>query len=68
MQAEKELRVQKLGWLRLESVHRILQEMVQEHHFRWHHAGTAPAEDPVGDWKHSRVIQDRARFSLAAKT
>ncbi|XP_060769161.1 HAUS augmin-like complex subunit 4 [Neoarius graeffei] len=44
--AEKELRLQKLGWLRLESIHRILQEMVQEHRFRQqNHSTAAPAED-----------------------
>ncbi|MCI4394218.1 hypothetical protein PGIGA_G00166330 [Pangasianodon gigas] len=43
--AEKELRSQKLGWLRLESMHRILQEMVQEHRFRQHHSTAAPTED-----------------------
>ncbi|TSL28287.1 HAUS augmin-like complex subunit 4 [Bagarius yarrelli] len=43
--AEKELRSQKLAWLRLESLHRILQEMVQEHRFSQHHTAAAPAED-----------------------
>ncbi|KAI5089121.1 HAUS augmin-like complex subunit 4 [Silurus meridionalis] len=43
--AERELRAQRLGWLRLEGMHRILQEMVQEHGFRQHHSTAAPAED-----------------------
>lgn len=48
MQAEKGLRSQRLGWLHLESMHRILQEIVQEHGFREHHSTAAPAEDTVG--------------------
>ncbi|XP_062844984.1 HAUS augmin-like complex subunit 4 [Trichomycterus rosablanca] len=43
--AEKELRSQKLGWLRLESLYRLLQEMLQEHHFTQHHSTAAPTED-----------------------
>ncbi|XP_060718885.1 HAUS augmin-like complex subunit 4 [Tachysurus vachellii] len=43
--AEKELRSQRLGWLRLESIHRLLQEMVQQHHFGKHHSTAAAAED-----------------------
>ncbi|XP_051981465.1 HAUS augmin-like complex subunit 4 isoform X3 [Xyrauchen texanus] len=31
--AERELHTQRLGWLRVESLHRVLQEIVQEHRF-----------------------------------
>ncbi|XP_056601828.1 HAUS augmin-like complex subunit 4 isoform X2 [Triplophysa dalaica] len=31
--AERELHTQRLGWLRVESVHRVLQEILQENHF-----------------------------------
>ncbi|KAI4886476.1 hypothetical protein NFI96_011900, partial [Prochilodus magdalenae] len=43
--AEKELRSQKLGWLRLESLHRLLQEMVQEHHCSQLHSTASATED-----------------------
>ncbi|XP_026887949.2 HAUS augmin-like complex subunit 4 isoform X1 [Electrophorus electricus] len=43
--AQKELRSQRLGWLRMESLHRLLQEMVQEHRSSQHHSGTPTAGD-----------------------
>ncbi|XP_066568972.1 HAUS augmin-like complex subunit 4 isoform X2 [Amia ocellicauda] len=36
--AERELQLQKLGWLRSESLYRLLQEMIQEHHVTKHHS------------------------------
>lgn len=43
--AEKELRSQKLGWLHVESLHRLVLEMIQEHRFSQHHSMASPAED-----------------------
>lgn len=65
MQAEKELRAQKLGWLRLESVHRILQEMVLEYRFRQHHDRVGPAEDTVGDY--NRCVINKNAYSINKK-
>ncbi|XP_010876091.1 HAUS augmin-like complex subunit 4 [Esox lucius] len=42
--AEVDLQTQKLGWLRSESLYRLLQEMIQEHCIRKHHS-TVPLED-----------------------
>ncbi|XP_066517920.1 HAUS augmin-like complex subunit 4 [Hoplias malabaricus] len=43
--ADKELRSQKLCWMHLESLHRLLQEMVQEHRCSQQHSTASAAED-----------------------
>lgn len=44
-QAERDLQTQRLNWLRTESLHRLLQEMVQEHCVRKNHSSVPPEED-----------------------
>lgn len=46
LQAERELHTQRLGWLRLESVHRVLREIIQENRFS-KASSTLTAEDKV---------------------
>ncbi|KAG5834692.1 hypothetical protein ANANG_G00264270 [Anguilla anguilla] len=43
--AEQELRVQRLGWLRSESLLQLLREMAQEHCVRKHHSSTTADDD-----------------------
>ncbi|KAJ8286836.1 hypothetical protein GJAV_G00043840 [Gymnothorax javanicus] len=45
--AEQELQVQRLGWLRSESLFRLLQEMLQEHCVRKHHSSTTADDDKL---------------------
>ncbi|XP_076867507.1 HAUS augmin-like complex subunit 4 [Brachyhypopomus gauderio] len=44
-QAQRELCLQRLGWLRSESLYRLLQEMIQEQVFHQHQSGGPPAGD-----------------------
>ncbi|KAI1905051.1 hypothetical protein AGOR_G00011960 [Albula goreensis] len=44
-QAERELQVQRLGWLRSESLFQLLREMIQEHCVRKHHSRTTIEDD-----------------------
>nr|XP_015222503.1 PREDICTED: HAUS augmin-like complex subunit 4 isoform X1 [Lepisosteus oculatus]XP_015222504.1 PREDICTED: HAUS augmin-like complex subunit 4 isoform X1 [Lepisosteus oculatus]XP_015222505.1 PREDICTED: HAUS augmin-like complex subunit 4 isoform X1 [Lepisosteus oculatus]XP_015222506.1 PREDICTED: HAUS augmin-like complex subunit 4 isoform X1 [Lepisosteus oculatus] len=43
-QAEREMQAQKLGWLRSESLHRLLQEMLQDYSGRKHHSQIPPED------------------------
>nr|XP_006640786.1 PREDICTED: HAUS augmin-like complex subunit 4 isoform X2 [Lepisosteus oculatus] len=42
--AEREMQAQKLGWLRSESLHRLLQEMLQDYSGRKHHSQIPPED------------------------
>lgn len=46
-QAEKKLQNQRRQWLRSESFHKSLQEMIQEHCIRKHHAIVPPDQNMV---------------------
>ncbi|KAM3857828.1 HAUS augmin-like complex subunit 4 [Diretmus argenteus] len=47
--AEQKLQNQRLRWLRSESLHLMLQEMIQDHHVRKHHATVPPDQNMFYD-------------------